>query len=108
VGISVNNGVVLLSETRPGPLRECDLVRALCIKLPSLTASTFTTAAGVIPLLWGAAEGYGILAGLSIVIATGATISWAMLFLSTGALTQFILAGNHRSIPAAKGLHRLT
>ncbi|MCF7914249.1 MAG: efflux RND transporter permease subunit [Spirochaetaceae bacterium] len=98
VGISVNNGVVLLSETKSGPLRRCDLIRALCTKLPSLTASTFTTAAGVIPLLFGAAEGYGILAGLSIVVATGTTVSWAMLFLGTAAFSPITLVGNHKSI----------
>jgi len=104
VGISVNNGVVLLSETKSASLRQCDLIRALCTKLPSLTASTFTTAAGVIPLLWGAAEGYGILAGLSVVIAAGAAVSWAMLFLGTASLSPLILVGNHRPIPALKGL----
>ncbi|MFO7731487.1 MAG: efflux RND transporter permease subunit [Spirochaetia bacterium] len=108
VGISVNNGLVLLSDTSSAPLRQCDLIRALCTKLPSLTASTFTTAAGVIPLLWGSSEGFGILAGLSVVIATGATVSWAMLFLGTAALSPLILVGNHRPILALKGLDWLT
>jgi hydrophobic/amphiphilic exporter-1 (mainly G- bacteria), HAE1 family len=94
VGLSVNNALVLLSEKPQQPLAVVDLVRQLCLKLPSLTASTVTTASGVIPLLIGSGGSRGILAGLSVVIAVGAVSSWGMLFLGTIALSNFRLASD--------------
>lgn len=88
IGLSVNNALVLLSENPHSPLAAADLPRQLCLKLPSLTASTLTTASGVIPLLFAADGSDGVLDGLSIVIAVGAFSSWAMLFLSTAVLSH--------------------
>lgn len=89
VGLSVNNALVLLSEKPRQPLAAADLVRQLCLKLPSLTASTLTTVSGVIPLLIGSDGSRGLLAGLSLVIAVGAGSSWVMLFLGTIALSNY-------------------
>ncbi len=87
VGLSVNNALVLLAEKPQQSLRASDLPRQLCLKLPSLTASTLTTASGVLPLLFAASGSGGVLSGLSIVIAIGAFASWAMLFLSSAVLS---------------------
>ncbi len=94
VGLSVNNALVLISQNRRQRLGAADLPRQLCLKLPSLSASTVTTASGVLPLLFGNGGAGGVLSGLSVVIAIGALTSWAMLFLSTA-----FISGNcaHRS-----------
>ena len=88
VGLSVNNALVLISHDKQQRLGAADLPRQLCLKLPSLSASTLTTASGVIPLLFGNGGNGGVLSGLSVVIAIGAGSSWAMLFLSTAIVSE--------------------
>jgi len=91
VGLSVNNAVVLLSAIEAPSLYKADFIGALCKKLPSLSASTFTTVAGVIPLLVGTGGTRGVLAGLSIVIAGGSIASWTTLFLGSAIFSSTAL-----------------
>lgn len=91
VGISVNNAVVLLSAINEPSLYKADFIGALCKKLPSLSASTFTTVAGVIPLLFGTGGTRGVLAGLSIVVAGGSIASWTTLFLGSALFSSVSL-----------------
>ncbi|MFW6360631.1 MAG: efflux RND transporter permease subunit [Spirochaetota bacterium] len=103
VGLSVNNALVLISQNKRQRLAAADLPRQLCLKLPSLSASTVTTAAGVIPLLFGSGGAGGVLSGLSVVIAIGAGSSWAMIFLSTALVSG---PSAHRSLPAPRQVNR--
>ncbi len=97
VGLSINNAVVLLSAMKGNSLGEADFAYALCTKLPSLSASTFTTVAGVLPLLLGTEGSRGILSGLSIVIAGGAIASWLNLFTAGSMFSQIIVLSRKSS-----------
>lgn len=94
IGISINNIVVLLpvaSGTPCGPSNSPPSLRfAFSEKLPSLLASTATTATGVLPLFIGGLYRAGLPAGLSIVIASGAVSSFLLLFLSCGVFDSLL------------------
>jgi len=82
LGLSINNIVVLLP---PATSRSTDgdVLPTFAERLPSLRASSFTTIAGVMPLLAGSGTGEGLPVGLSIVITAGTLGAYLLLFLSS-------------------------
>ncbi|MFP4178735.1 MAG: efflux RND transporter permease subunit [Spirochaetaceae bacterium] len=83
-GVSVNNGIVLFG----GSGRE-DAVLRLADKERPLMLSALTTAAGVLPTAFTGFSSGGVLAPLSLVIASGTFGSYLLLYVQTGLISGF-------------------
>jgi len=70
-GIVVNNGILVFVELKDARLTVVRAYRALAVKLKPILVSSLTTIAGIAPLLLSGRINRGILAPLSVTVASG-------------------------------------
>jgi len=85
-GISVNNCILVFDQLKKRKLKSIAVYSALKAKFRAILIASLTTIMGVLPLLFTARVGAGILAPLSLTIATGITGSLIFLLVSLAAL----------------------
>jgi len=81
-GIVVNNGILVFADLGASRLTVKRVYRTLAIKLRPILVSSLTTIAGIVPLLLSGSINHGILAPLSVTVATGIAGSIGVLIVS--------------------------
>lgn len=78
----MNNGILVFADLGASRLTVKRVYRTLAIKLRPILVSSLTTIAGIVPLLLSGSINHGILAPLSVTVATGIAGSIGVLIVS--------------------------